>query len=235
MEETTDALNQKYANSIGSKYYFILYAIIIYVILHFAISIIFSGNENTQYYITSSFDILIFLTVLIYLIYLIVELPENERKYAISALLLNYGNYVSDPMNAIGIAIFIVVSFLLFKIVAIMPIIGIHKPLFITILEFLLVITLLFIGIQYLVLQFFGINLVSKIRKFINSVPDAVGVNVNGNNANKKTEEKDKKEVFHISNNLYTYNDAKSICKSYDAELATYEQIENAYNNGAEW
>ena len=42
-------------------------------------------------------------------------------------------------------------------------------------------------------------------------------------------------EVFNVSNNLYTYDDAVAICKSYDAKLATYDQVEKAYNNGAEW
>jgi len=42
-------------------------------------------------------------------------------------------------------------------------------------------------------------------------------------------------EVFNIGVNKYTYEDAQSICKSYDARLATYDEIEAAYNNGAEW
>lgn len=42
-------------------------------------------------------------------------------------------------------------------------------------------------------------------------------------------------EVFNISNNLYTYDDAQAICAAYGSNLATYDQIEDAYNNGAEW
>jgi hypothetical protein len=42
-------------------------------------------------------------------------------------------------------------------------------------------------------------------------------------------------EVFNVSNNLYTYDDAKSVCGSYGARLATYDEIEQAYNKGAEW
>ena len=42
-------------------------------------------------------------------------------------------------------------------------------------------------------------------------------------------------EVFNIRNNLYTYDDAKEVCSIYGAKLATYDQIETAYNNGAEW
>jgi hypothetical protein len=42
-------------------------------------------------------------------------------------------------------------------------------------------------------------------------------------------------EVFNISNNLYTYEDAQNICSAYGAKLATYDDMEKAYNNGAEW
>ncbi len=42
-------------------------------------------------------------------------------------------------------------------------------------------------------------------------------------------------EVFNISNNLYTYDDAQNICSAYGARLATYDDMEKAYNNGAEW
>tara|TARA_X000000950_G_C13891502_1_gene651039 strand:- start:1981 stop:2835 length:855 start_codon:yes stop_codon:yes gene_type:complete len=42
-------------------------------------------------------------------------------------------------------------------------------------------------------------------------------------------------EVFHIPNNIYNYEEAKALCKAYESELATYDQIENAYENGANW
>jgi hypothetical protein len=42
-------------------------------------------------------------------------------------------------------------------------------------------------------------------------------------------------EVFNVSNNLYTYNDASEVCSIYGAKLATYDQVEDAYNKGGEW
>jgi hypothetical protein len=42
-------------------------------------------------------------------------------------------------------------------------------------------------------------------------------------------------QVFNISNNIYTYKEAKDVCKSFDSQLATYDQIEAAYNDGGEW
>jgi hypothetical protein len=42
-------------------------------------------------------------------------------------------------------------------------------------------------------------------------------------------------EVFNIKNNMYTYEDAQTVCASYNARLATYKEVEAAYNNGGEW
>jgi hypothetical protein len=42
-------------------------------------------------------------------------------------------------------------------------------------------------------------------------------------------------EVFHISQNQFTYDDAPAVCAAYGAEMATLEQIIDAYNSGAEW
>jgi hypothetical protein len=44
-----------------------------------------------------------------------------------------------------------------------------------------------------------------------------------------------KKQVFNIPGNYYNYENAQALCKAYDSELATYDQVEKAYNNGAEW
>ena len=44
-----------------------------------------------------------------------------------------------------------------------------------------------------------------------------------------------KKQVFNIPGNYYNYEIAKALCKAYGADLASYDQIEKAYNNGAEW
>jgi len=43
------------------------------------------------------------------------------------------------------------------------------------------------------------------------------------------------KQVFNVSNNLYTYEEAQKVCAAFDASLANYNQIEAAYNNGGEW
>ncbi len=44
-----------------------------------------------------------------------------------------------------------------------------------------------------------------------------------------------KKEVFNIDQNIFTYKEAVAVCKAYDAELATQEQINQAFKNNANW
>ncbi len=44
-----------------------------------------------------------------------------------------------------------------------------------------------------------------------------------------------KKEVFNISQNKYTYYDAEPLCRALGPEVATYEQVKEAYEKGADW
>lgn len=44
-----------------------------------------------------------------------------------------------------------------------------------------------------------------------------------------------KPEVFNVSSNKYTYYDAEPLCKALGAELATYEQVKEAWSKGADW
>lgn len=48
-------------------------------------------------------------------------------------------------------------------------------------------------------------------------------------------EKEDEQEVWNISNQIYTYPEAKEKCKAYGARLATKQDIIKAYNKGAQW
>lgn len=45
----------------------------------------------------------------------------------------------------------------------------------------------------------------------------------------------EQKEVFYISGNDYTYEEAPAVCAAYESELATYDQLTQALVTGAEW
>lgn len=44
-----------------------------------------------------------------------------------------------------------------------------------------------------------------------------------------------KREVFNVSSNEFTYYDAEPMCRALGAELATYDQVKDAWGKGADW
>jgi len=44
-----------------------------------------------------------------------------------------------------------------------------------------------------------------------------------------------KPQVYHIPGNNYTYDNAEAVCQAYGSRLATYNELEDAYEGGAEW
>ena len=57
-------------------------------------------------------------------------------------------------------------------------------------------------------------------------------------NVNEKGVEKyasNSEQVYNISSNTYTYEDAKSVCKAHNGRLAKLDEVINAYKNGGDW
>jgi len=92
---------------------------------------------------------------------------------------------------------------------------------------------LLINGFQY----FFGTDIVATIKNVFTNEPE-VDITVNLPTTQDDTtvpEIQIQKQVFNIPGNNYNYENAKALCKAYDARLATYKEVENSYNDGGEW
>jgi hypothetical protein len=88
-----------------------------------------------------------------------------------------------------------------------------------------------FLFILVLICDFFSIFFnVSLSSLFLGNVLDRITDDVSENTVDVSND-----EVFNISNNLYTYENAAEVCSIYGAKLATYDQVEAAYNSGGEW
>jgi len=96
---------------------------------------------------------------------------------------------------------------------------------------------------------FFNIDIINEIKNFFtNKNQEDVDIEFAFKKEKEKEKEKDislniidkssnivNKEVFHIPGNKFTYHDAKSVCKAFDSEIATYDQLKDAQQNGASW
>lgn len=85
-------------------------------------------------------------------------------------------------------------------------------------------------GFQY----FFNVNLTTRFINFFTDKPK-LEIVMDVPEDEPVQELKIKREVFNIPDNTYTYDDAKAVCAAYGAQLASYDQIENAYKGGGEW
>lgn len=104
----------------------------------------------------------------------------------------------------------------------------------------LFVFLILINGLQY----FFQVDIKTSIKNLFTPVPqidiDVITPpdeiqEVDGSGEGSVPEIMRKKQVFHIPDNKYTYEQAKAVCAAYGANLADYSNIESAYQDGAEW
>jgi len=100
---------------------------------------------------------------------------------------------------------------------------------------------------------FFNINVVTEIKNLFSETPEIqitsnTDTNVEDENDTvvEEGQEKkqgqaqpnavvDSKEVYHVPGNNFTYHDAKAVCKAFDGELASYDELKNAQKKGASW
>jgi preprotein translocase subunit SecG len=89
-------------------------------------------------------------------------------------------------------------------------------------------------GLQY----FFGVDIVASLKNVLTGKPEVdITVDTSRKDAAKAPvpEILLRPQVFNIPENDFVYPDAKALCSAYGARLATYKEVEEAYNKGAEW
>lgn len=201
----------------------------IYFIIYAIMNVVFDENAHST---KASFVDVVFLVVFLGIgAFYYYSLSEKEQESFWSNLKESTRKYLNNAYSVLEVLGFIV----LFKVG--IAIFGIStesgmKPWSVGFIESM---ASLFLTILMLI-QFF---------KYIFQI-DIVGV-IFGEESLFKTKSKDdtkpeetessgsKEEVFNVSNNLYTYEDAKAVCQAMGSRLATYDEIEASYMGGAEW
>ena len=98
----------------------------------------------------------------------------------------------------------------------------------------LLVIAIIIAALKY----FFNINITTYMYGFFDpsQLEKEIDINIDSQTDEPPpVPESFIKQVFNIPGNTYTYNDAAALCKAYGGDLATYKQVEEAYQKGGEW
>jgi len=103
-------------------------------------------------------------------------------------------------------------------------------------LTFIVVIVLILLLLINAFQYFFSINVIAYIHDLFTSNPKVdIVVDQGSYKPAILPKLKNKKQVFNIPGNYYSYDDAKALCNAYGADLANYQQVEHAYRDGGEW
>lgn len=82
----------------------------------------------------------------------------------------------------------------------------------------------------------FDIDVMATINNMFQQKTDIdIQINRNDNDNDNNITTSSREQVYHISDNKFTYDDARALCKASGGRLATYKDLEDAYNNGADW
>ena len=243
-------------SSIFTKSNFILLIcfLVIYFILFYLIKMFSNDTENpvnSQLALSRTIDIFISVIFIIILVVFYYSLNQTEKHDIIGQMLLWTKNFFDDPTTPFTFTILILIFYTLIYVCGI-PMTPETKPFTIGVIESKLFIVLICVFIINFFKYVFGISLMNlmfgannELVKLWHKLPDEfnydscgnkiVSVKDNSGNIAVPVLNTPKEEVFNILNNLYTYDDAQAICKSFDSKLATYDQIEQAYMSGSEW
>lgn len=230
-----------------TNYIFILWFLAIYVVAYYFVGFIFKKSSEGAGFtlrLSRGIDFIVLVGLLIYLFTSYFTNTEATRETTYDTITNNYSKFINNPTSILTI----ITSIILFYVVLFLfnvPMSSDSKPVTVSLLEMLGWLTFVIICF----VDFFKYALNLSLTELLSSAVGAptpappitasiavskdVRGNIRGNLSLGQPVQKD--EVFNISNNLYTYDDAQAICSAYGSKIATYEQIEDSYKDGAEW
>jgi len=207
--------------------------IVIYIVLYFSI---YNGRSEAVMLFSKTIDIYLILIFVYAIVYYYYTLPKEDKDHIIGFLLKWTKEFFQTPYGTAE-SVILIILFYSFIYLGGVPMSDSTIPgtiLFIR--QKIWVFLATFIILDFFK-YYFNIDLVDIL------IPNSVIDYLYGKSAKKEKDKEEKideidevgNEVFNISNNLYTYDDAQAICTSYGGRLATYNEMEEAYKKGAEW
>ncbi len=209
----------------------ICWGLAVYLLIYTIVNIFSSPDPTTNQMltITRAFDAFILFSLLITIIMWYTYRTDDDRKQWVNTYVGGYATYINQPQSIFFTVIFISILYASIYLIGI-PMDSATKPGSVSILESGMWVTMTLI----LIVQFFKyvlrINLFDIFNEWWHPTPPPQQTAHDENEPSPP-----KEEVFNVADNMYTYEDAQTICSAYGSRLATYDEVETAYKDGAEW
>jgi len=205
-----------------------------FLAIYYLLYVIFQQNEFFS--IGNFFDMTIFGIFIIYLVITYFFIPLQNQETFLQDIFISYIQYLDDPYSIFSLSLFLLVLYLILFLFRI-PMDDNNKSFVISMVESLAWVTFALVIVADFFKYILGVPIVYYLYTGLSNLwnrttPSDTTSMVTDPNA---TTDMSKNEVFHISNNIYTYDDAQAVCSSYGATLANYNQINDYYNEGGEF
>ena len=239
-----------------SMIYYVFVFLAIYLVCYFLLSLFFNtADPNNTLRLVRIVDVTIFVFLVVFLVISYGNKSTAELSSQLSKNIQDFKEFSDDEYSIVTVLVFILVFYMCIYVIRI-PMSAELKPVSILIIEnialILFVILLILNFFKYLLeidLFRYSTEDIVKVLNETAAAPEStrkpfIGPSTSYNGGgpqstpavpNPTIEVASADEVFNIRNNLYTYDEAQAVCSIYGAKLATYEQVEDAYNNGGEW
>ena len=216
-------------NSFGLLFSFLAIYFIVFVIIKLFYDT--SSNQDELPEIRNMIlDIMIFGIFLFYSMSSYFNLSDNDKDNFLRDNYESSRDFIDNQANIFTVISFILGFYLCIYFLQIDMTYG-KKPLSITIIDSSMWIVFIILFISHFFSIFFNISIID----FFDDLFKEIEKSDTSNNSLDTSSNVQQDEVFNVSNNLYTYEDAPEVCSAYGAKVATYDQVENAYNDGGEW
>jgi len=229
---------------------FVLWFLAVYMISYYLLGVIFAKSDSASGFqsgLSRSIDFIVLIILFIILFFGYFNNTEDVREQTVQAWITKTYNYVNDPISIVSVLFFMILLYLIIYLFRIPS--GTDKPITISLIEtitWILFVIIVFINFFKYVLRINFLDLVSDVTN-LSSLPSTYDYNLSGNvivDGNVKIGNIDldlnlkqptqKNEVFSVGKYNLNYYDAQAVCKSFDGDLATFDQIEDYYKNGGE-
>jgi len=247
--ESKENNNTNYSSSRNiislSNIIFLIWFLLIYLVIFYLIKTFYRNDtdplkENMA--LSRGIDIFIFGLLIIIILLSYWSLSEKDKQNLVGYGLNWTYEFYKNPNTFFNCLIFIVLFYLFVYLFGV-PMTKETRPLSIYFLEqklWIILITVIIVDFFIYILKIPIVDMIFGDDRGITKAWYNLRSELKENEYKKETKTDNKPkvkkpEVFNISNNLYNYSDAKAVCKAFNAELATIDQIHEAYDKGAEW
>lgn len=207
---------------------FMVWFLAIYLVIYAFFGVFLNSDRNPEMErrFSTTLDILAFGSIILFIMYKLYSSDNLTQTGFVDGIKSFLKEFYGNQLSLFSTMLFLLTFYLLIFLLRIPT--GTAKPWSIRVIELFGLLFLLSVFIYDFFKYFLGIDMLDFLNDpSVNKLLKSAGAPVD------RIVEKD--QVFNVSNNYYTYDDAQAVCKAFDSQLATYDQVETAYHNGAEW